>query len=412
MLASIGFGAPGDSIAVNIPLPVAKFGVSVAVDCQGNIYYTGIANSADTSTTLYKMDKLGNLISSTPIVSNGSQPVPIDEMSWDNGRMRLWGLEHRENPMKVWLIDPVTGLATFQFVANQSNSVGIFRDGIALDSTDDTLYLSGDVSTTVEHYMTNGTFLNQITPKADSAGTALGDISGVVAGTGNRLLVGHNPAVGTTIVQVQKTDGAFIAGFAAGDKRVEGLECDTTNFPQVAPDVALWVRDFGVFPNVPSHMTVFELEAGTCQCPGVVTDDDDDNDDNDDMPFVCSKPIDALTMIWNGQGANNQPIKIVAHKGTRTAPVIATIDNIAVGMAVTVSGMGGTPNDQVWEIFRAGTNTKLGESDFHISCSDRDMDGAEDCGKAEGDAKGLSGFINQWIFKGMVDSDQILACLP
>jgi hypothetical protein len=384
------------------------------VDCQGNVYYTGFGD-VDPPTTLYMMDKLGNLVSSTPIVNNGNQPVPIDEMSWDNGRMGLWGLEHRENPMKVWFINPVSGLATFQFVANQSNSLGIFRDGIALDGSDDTLWLSGDVSTTVEHYTTAGAFLGQIVPKADAVGTPLGDISGVVAGNGNRLLLGHNPAAGgTDIFQVQKTDGAFISGFAVGDKRVEGLECDTVNFPQVAPNVALWVRDYGQFPSIPSHMDVFELDPGTCTCPGTVTDDDDDNDDNDDMPFVCSKPIDALSMKWNGQGVNNQPIDIVAHKGTRTAPVIANINNIAVGATIMVSGMGGTPNDQVWEIFKAGlphtAANKLGESDFHISCSDRDMDGAEDCGKAEGDGKGLSGFINEWIFRGMVDSDQILTC--
>jgi hypothetical protein len=36
-----------------------------------------------------------------------------------------------------------------------------------------------------------------------------------------------------------------------------------------------------------------------------------------------------------------------------------------------------------------------------------DMNGPEDCGKTEGDAKGLSGFINQWIFAGMSGANGI-----
>jgi hypothetical protein len=400
--------APGDPIGPEVQLPIHKLGVSVAVDCQGTVYYTGFDDSNAPPTTLVKMDKNGGLISQTPIANNGNQPVGIDEMSWDEGRRMLWGLEHRENPMKVWLIDPVTGLATFQFVAAQSNSLGIFRDGIALDGSDDTLWLSGDVSSTVEHYMTSGGFINQITP-TDANGVPEGDISGVVAGAGDRLYLGHNPTSGATHIDLHQKNGTFISGFTTGGNRVEGLECDTLNF---SPLLALWVRDFG--PN-PSHMNVFELEPGTCTCPGTVTgDDDDDNDDNDDIPFDCSRPIDALTMIWNGQAPNhNVAVKIVAHKGGLTAPVIATIDNIPVGGEVTVSGMGGTPNDQIWEIFLAGTMTKLGNSTFHISCSDNDMDGAEDCGKAEGNGKTTStSWINEWTFEGMVDSDQVLDCTP
>jgi len=133
------------------------------------------------------------------------------------------------------------------------------------------------------------------------------------------------------------------------------------------------------------------------------------------MPFVCSRPIDALTMIWNG----TESIRVVPHKGDASKPVAACMTNmdancndVSVGEIVTVSGLTGSPNDIIWELFRVSNGTKLGNSDFHISCSDRDMDGAEDCGKAEGDGKGLSGFINEWIFEGMVDSDQVLDCTP
>ena len=77
-------------------------------------------------------------------------------------------------------------------------------------------------------------------------------------------------------------------------------------------------------------------------------------------PFVCSdaKPIDELTMIWAG----TQSIRIKAWKGNVGSTLRADIDNIAPGAEVTVTGFAGSPNDVIWEIFAAGTDTKLGES--------------------------------------------------
>jgi hypothetical protein len=108
-------------------------------------------------------------------------------------------------------------------------------------------------------------------------------------------------------------------------------------------------------------------------------------------PFVCSsaKPIDALTMIWSGA----ETISIKAWKGAVGSTLLATIDNITPGKEVTVSGYAGSPNDVYWEIF-GDSGTKIGTSTFHVSCSDIDMNGPEDCGKLEGNGKGLTGFIN------------------
>ena len=78
--------------------------------------------------------------------------------------------------------------------------------------------------------------------------------------------------------------------------------------------------------------------------------------------------------------------------------------------------MGGSPNDQVWEIFDATTAdpapVKIGESKFHISCSDDNMNGVEDCGKIEGDGKSNDpGFMTDWTLEGM-SGDQELVCTP
>ncbi len=125
--------------------------------------------------------------------------------------------------------------------------------------------------------------------------------------------------------------------------------------------------------------------------------------------FECSKPIDALTMIWDG----SQSVRIKAWKGSVGSTLLEDQDNIVIGQEVTVTGFAGSPNDVIWELFAAGTSSKLGESKFHLSCSDSEMDGPEDCGKRQGDGKGNdSGLINDWLLEGMVDSDETLDCTP
>ena len=70
-----------------------------------------------------------------------------------------------------------------------------------------------------------------------------------------------------------------------------------------------------------------------------------------------------------------------------------------------------------WEIFAAGTGFggKLGNSAFHVSCSDVDMNTSDDCGKLEGDLKvtsGFTGLINDWWFEGMGGDTGALVCTP
>jgi uncharacterized repeat protein (TIGR01451 family) len=122
--------------------------------------------------------------------------------------------------------------------------------------------------------------------------------------------------------------------------------------------------------------------------------------------FECDKPIDVLTMIWDGTEA----VRIKAWKGAVGSTLLADVDNIAVGDEVTVSGFAGSPNDVIWEIFEAGTSDNIGESTFHLSCSDDNMNGLEDCGKRQGDGKDKSGYINDWLLEGMVDAKNSFNC--
>ncbi|MBT8142752.1 MAG: DUF11 domain-containing protein, partial [Gammaproteobacteria bacterium] len=124
-------------------------------------------------------------------------------------------------------------------------------------------------------------------------------------------------------------------------------------------------------------------------------------------PFACNKPIDQLTMIWGG----SSDIKVTAWKGSVGSTMLADMVPVSVDGELSVSGYAGSPNDVFWEIFDANTNSKLGESKYHLSCSDGDMDGPEDCGKLQGNGKDNdSSLINTWILEGMVDSESTLDC--
>jgi hypothetical protein len=252
-MTGVAAAVPGSLIA-SVTLPVAGNGVSIAADCNSptpNLYYT---NGGDA--TLYITNKFGANIGSHPILSPSGAPVFIDEMAFDRFNDILWGVEHNSNPENVWTINPSTGAATFAFVS-VTNSVGTFRDGLAYDANDNTLWISGDISTTIEHYTSTGTFLNQITP-TNASGANLNDISGVQVGIGDLLYLGQNGF--GNIIRVKKSDGSFIGSFASPGGRDEGLECDPNSFPQLV----LWSRDF-LTPTIDA----IELEPGTCQCGGV-----------------------------------------------------------------------------------------------------------------------------------------------
>src|SRR5438477_7163513 len=116
--APLSQAAPGDLVAV-VPLPTTPgFGVSVAVDCDGNVYYT---QQQPDDAHLYKMNKNGTLLAS-PIIRDSASGAQLfmDEMSWDNGRKVLWAGQHSSNPIRVYRVNPSTGVATFAFTASQS----------------------------------------------------------------------------------------------------------------------------------------------------------------------------------------------------------------------------------------------------------------------------------------------------
>ena len=129
--------------------------------------------------------------------------------------------------------------------------------------------------------------------------------------------------------------------------------------------------------------------------------------------YDCKKPVEELTMTWNG----DESIRVRAHLGKLDAPVIADIDNIAPGMSVKIPGYQAAGSDVIWELYAAGTLNKIGESAFHLSCSDQEMNGPEDCGVPAGDGKsndkcseGNGSCLNLWQFEGLIDMHGEINC--
>ncbi len=111
-------------------------------------------------------------------------------------------------------------------------------------------------------------------------------------------------------------------------------------------------------------------------------------------PFVCSdaKPLDVLTMI-NGSGQTVSNIRVYRDKYDPNNPaknLMYTLEGpFADGAEVAAAGYAAASavNDVDW-VFTASGTTYI--SRFHRSCSDPDMNGSEDCGTPQGNAKTTS----------------------
>lgn len=241
------------TVPVAIPSPIGV-GIGVAVDCKNpaTMYYT---NSF--SPLLHSMTTSGIHLASVLLFDAAtSDPITFGAITWDESRGMIWGgTDNGGSPIKVYLIDPVTGACTYKFTAT---TVGVgFSCGIAMDR-DQTLWVGDDIADIVEHWDVSGApvLIGTITPK-DPTGGVLGLLSGIAVGKGDRLYLGRNGM--KEIVAVTKT-GNYITHFATTSGRVQGLACDMVTF---APLEVIWAKD-----SYDDIVEAFEVESGTCDCAG------------------------------------------------------------------------------------------------------------------------------------------------
>jgi Concanavalin A-like lectin/glucanases superfamily/SdrD B-like domain/FlgD Ig-like domain len=233
----LAMASPGDLLG-QTTLPHGNIGVSVAADCNGNIYYT---NGGEY--TLYKTNKLGQDLSQIPTVDTDGAPIEMSELAWDPARQKLWAGARSASgsTVRVFLSDPVTGVATYEFdgPATGPGTGCCLVDGLAYDLSDDTIWLSPDQSTDVFHYSTLGVLLGTVTPK-NATNQPLAKIAGIeVDGNGTLYVLRVTSEV---VYMVNKVTGNWI-GTLASSPSGEGLEIDRNSY---APKSVVWIREIGV----------------------------------------------------------------------------------------------------------------------------------------------------------------------
>ena len=264
-------------------------GIGIAVDCEdpANLYYT---NTYQTS--LYKMDKSGTDLGSVAFDDTATgNPISFGAISWDETRKKLWGGTDSKDTVRVYLIDPATGDAAHIFTL--THVTWDFCDGIAFDGSDNSVWVSDDVSTWVEHWDVSGvdsngvgaaSQLTTIFPK-DAAGATIDRISGVAVGKGNILYLGRD-GLGK-ITRVHK-DGTFHSEFTTVGGRDEDMECDVVSF---APKEVLWSKD-----AYNDSLYIIEVEEGTCVCPGEPEVECDIKPGSDPNSINCSGDEGVITV--------------------------------------------------------------------------------------------------------------------
>ena len=116
-------------------------------------------------------------------------------------------------------------------------------------------------------------------------------------------------------------------------------------------------------------------------------------------PVTCSdiKDLTSLRLVWDGPDGVNLESEV--------GQVITGINRGDIIVLQTPKA--DTGNDV--DVFLTGAVD--GQSQFHISCSDAQMNGNEDCGAAQGNGKGDdTSLVNQWLLDGMTGQNGSFTC--
>ena len=175
------------------------------------------------------------------------------------GAMAYDGIHHVlyvcNNGYDVGTVDLITNTYTMVF-----NTAGGCVDGLAWDGVDNTIWASGDASTTVTHYTPAGTIIQSYTVSLTDKGN-----SGLAVG-GSTLYLGNDG--GGQIFQSDKnltSPTVFIGTDKTGGRRVEDLECDNVTFTSQGKAV-MWSQDG--YDNI---LNAYEIPNGSCSFGGGMT---------------------------------------------------------------------------------------------------------------------------------------------
>jgi hypothetical protein len=209
---------------------IAFDGTNLLLSCDYNNVITAI-NPID-----------GSFIRSFTISGVGA----IGALAWDRARSVMWACGgFGGDDTVVYRINLGTDTAVEAF----GGTAGC-PDGLAYDGTDDSLYLSADVASVVQHYKSDGTLLGTINVSSLPCGN-----SGLAVG-GPYLFLANDGC--SQIYRASKADLSTLSLFGSYGARLEDMECDDITF-QAAGKAAIWSKD--AYDGV---LNAFELNPGDC----------------------------------------------------------------------------------------------------------------------------------------------------
>jgi hypothetical protein len=194
-------------------------------------------------------------------VHNITGASSLGALAWDKDRGLLWACSGFST---VGTIDLSTDVFTAAF-----GSGGCF-DGLAYDGTDDTIWTSGDASSTLNHYTLTGTLIlaQSMSGKIGSCGN-----SGIAVG-GSQLFLANN---GCSQIYQGEKDLSTVGLFATFPARLEDLECDPVTFSGSGVG-AIWSID--AYDNI---LNAWEIPSGLCGLGG--------EPDEPDEPVTCDTQV-------------------------------------------------------------------------------------------------------------------------
>lgn len=212
----------------SVGVGIAFDGTNLLISCYSDNTVTAVTTATGAQVAIHGISGAGSL----------------GALAWDNGRGLLWACS---NFSQVGTIDLATNVFTFKF-----NTQGCF-DGLAYDGADDTIWTSGDVSSTTQHYSVTGL---QLASYGNSGKIGGCGNSGIAVG-GAKLYLANN---GCSQIYELAKDFSTSSLFATFPARLEDLECDNLTFgggPN--PTGAIWSID--AYDNV---LNAWEIPNGAC----------------------------------------------------------------------------------------------------------------------------------------------------
>jgi hypothetical protein len=228
-------------------------GVGLGVAFDGTyLWYSCIYGGPD----LFRVDPVTGDLEGSWDIAGGIGAITYD--ATDNAIWAGWDSMHPQGDVTYIPLDAeqnvVTAGVTVKFNIG-SNATSALDDGIAYDATDNDLYISPDLSTTIYRYTTSGTYVDS-RPWVGTGTTCQN--SGLAIGA-DELYEGVNGCEQVAVAD-RATNTLTNTISAPGIGRLEGLACDPQTF---YPKDVLWVVG-----NTGASASAYEIPASSCGTGG------------------------------------------------------------------------------------------------------------------------------------------------